>query len=182
MPILTDRLKSLQPVSWAFRITANSLAPPSPASCKLLLQAVCSGRYQEESLSLLWTCWHCRYVQLFDYDYHIFSPSTGVTSQERTMVTYALCIFALVTCHNSRILTPALFFIYSTPQLHYYCVTWSIIAFYVVTEYGPGTPDPFPRWSSGHAHQHGEKASGSRNYGLWWVQLQWFHLWFGVVD
>jgi len=24
-------------------------------------------------------------------------------------------------------------------------------------EYGPETPDPFPRRTSGHAHQHGKK-------------------------
>jgi len=59
------------------------------------------------------------------------------------MVTYALCIFALVTCHNSGILIPALFSIYSTPRLHYYRMTLPIIAFHVVTEYGPDTPDSF---------------------------------------
>ena len=45
----------------------------------------------------------------------------------------------------------------STPLLHFYRVTLPIIAFHVVMEYGPKTPDPFPRRTSGHAHQHGEK-------------------------
>jgi len=88
------------------------------------------------------------------------------------MVTYALCIFALVTCHNSGILIPALFSIYSTPRLHYYRMTLPIIAFHVVTEYGPGTPDPFSPLLFQPRPQPGEKASGPRNYGLWWFQLR----------
>ena len=61
-----------------------------------------------------------------------FSPPTGSGK--------SLCYWMLQAAFNTlRDRADSI----STPWLHFYCVTLPIIAFHVVTEYGPETSDPF---------------------------------------
>ena len=53
---------------------------------------------------------------------------------------------------------------FSTPWLHFYRVTLPIIAFHVLTEYGPETPDPFSPLHFRPRPPTREKGSGSRDY------------------